>query len=110
VSPRRAPVLLDPAAQSERTLLAWTRTALAVTAVAAFLLRVTADQQQAPLIVAAGALLCAGVVLYAGGHRRYRRLLRDSPAARPVTERRLLALATATVVMACIASGVSIAL
>jgi hypothetical protein len=60
VSPRRAPVLFDPAAQSERTLLAWTRTALAVTAVAAFLLRVTADQQQVSGSTPAGIAATAG--------------------------------------------------
>ncbi|MHA6793839.1 DUF202 domain-containing protein [Pseudonocardia bannensis] len=110
MSPRGAPGLLDPAAQSERTLLAWTRTALAVTAVAAFLLRITADQQQAPLVATAVVLLLAGALLYAGGHRRYRRLLRDVPAGRAVTDRRLLALATAVALLGGIASAVSIAL
>ncbi|WP_214366720.1 DUF202 domain-containing protein [Pseudonocardia sp. H11422] len=109
MSRRPATGLLDPAAQSERTLLAWSRTALTVGAVAAFLLRITADQQFAIGVAAALALIAAGAALYVAGHRRYRRLLRDVPAGRPVTVGPVMALTVGVVLALCAASVLSIA-
>lgn len=65
------PPLRDPGAQAERTLLAWTRTAIAQAAVALLLLRLTVEEPQLALVTVLP-LLLAAAGLYVAARRRYR--------------------------------------
>ena len=82
----RDPPARDPGLAAERTALAWSRTALAVAAVAALLLRI-AERRSAPvagLLTASVALLVA-LAMWAYGRRGYRPGAQARPAAREPT-------------------------
>lgn len=102
------PRLPDPGAQSERTALAWTRTAVALVVVAALQLRVTVVERDIGPVVLALGLVGVGAVLYVAGQRRYRILLRVVPARTPVTARVLPAAAATAVVLLSVAATLTI--
>ena len=97
----------DPGLAAERTALAWSRTALAVAAVAALLLRI-AERHPAPvaaLLTACIALLVA-LAMWAYGRHGYRPGAEARLASREPTVLRAAALAVAVVGFAAAASVV----
>lgn len=78
---------LDPTQATERTLLAWNRSALAVAVVAALAIRAGAVGGSTAAYVLGGVLLALAVATLTYGHTAYRssrrRLARGAPLARP---------------------------
>jgi uncharacterized membrane protein YidH (DUF202 family) len=71
--PRSAPPSNDPGLAGERTALAWQRSALSLALVGALTLRAAVESGvNAPILVAAVALLFIGAVPWAHGLRSYR--------------------------------------
>jgi uncharacterized membrane protein YidH (DUF202 family) len=95
----------DPGLAPERTALAWSRTALAVAAVAALLLRI-AERHPAPvaaLLTASVALLVA-LAMWAYGRHGYRPGAQARLAAREPTALRTASIAVAAVGLAAAVS------
>jgi uncharacterized membrane protein YidH (DUF202 family) len=65
------PPLRDPGAQAERTLLAWTRTCIALAAVVLLLLRLTVEGLR-PALLTVPPLLLTAIGLQLAARRRYR--------------------------------------
>ena len=102
-----ADAVVDPGLQSERTRLAWDRTALSFSTFGALLVH-AGHRTTSPLSLGLGiALICSGFVIYVLGRRRYRRLvasLRDGGAApRP----RALPVVSALAIMTTVLSGLA---
>jgi uncharacterized membrane protein YidH (DUF202 family) len=78
---------LDPTQATERTLLAWNRSALAVGLIGALAIRAGAVGGSTPAYVLGGILLALALATWAYGHAAYRssrrRLVRGQPLARP---------------------------
>lgn len=78
---------LDPTQATERTLLAWNRSALAVAVIGALGIRAGAVGASTPAYVLGGVLLVLAAATLAYGHAAYRssrrRLARRAPLARP---------------------------
>lgn len=78
---------LDPTQATERTLLAWNRSALAVAVIAALAIRAGAVGASTPAYVLGGVLLAAAAATLAYGHAAYRmsrrRLISGEPLAQP---------------------------
>ncbi|WP_354641288.1 DUF202 domain-containing protein [Kitasatospora camelliae] len=94
----------DPGLQPERTLLAWSRTALLLVVDAVLLLRTGLVRRQAGLTVLGGLLAAAAAGFYGYGLRRRRRAGR-SPGGAPEAVRalpvRVLAVVVAVVAAGC---------
>jgi uncharacterized membrane protein YidH (DUF202 family) len=76
-------MLRDPGAQAERTALAWSRTALAVLANAALVLRTGWVVDRAPVIALGFALLLGAAAVFRYSHKRKEQLLRSQCAQPP---------------------------
>jgi uncharacterized membrane protein YidH (DUF202 family) len=98
--------IVDPGLQSERTRLAWDRTALSFATVGALLAHAGHQRTSWPALGLGIALICCGVGLYVLGRRRYRLLvaaLRDGrPAPCPKTLAAVGALATVATVLSSV--------
>lgn len=92
------PPARDPGLAAERTALAWSRTALAVAAVAALLLRI-AERHPAPLaaLLTASVALLVALAMWAYGRNGYRPGGRARVAAREPTALHAAALAVAVI-------------
>lgn len=94
---------LDPTQATERTLLAWNRSALAVAVIGALAIRAGAVGASTPAYVLGGVLLVLAAASLAYGHAAYRssrlRLVRGQPLARPQALR--------AVTVATVAAGVA---
>jgi len=92
-APGPAPV--DPGLQPERTALAWTRTMIALCAVALLVLRLTDRLGPAATAIVA-VVAVAGLAFTAGGRRRYRSAIAaiDAEAGAPSTRSVVAAAAT----------------
>lgn len=73
-----------PGLQRERTLLAWTRTLLALVVVTALLVRVVGAPWNRPVHLPAGAALVVTLWLFVASDLRYRRGARGGPVTSPV--------------------------
>jgi uncharacterized membrane protein YidH (DUF202 family) len=97
--------VVDPGLQSERTRLAWDRTALSFSTFGALLVHAGHSRASPPALVFGIAVICSGFAIYVLGRRRYRRLvasLRDGGAApRP----RALAVVGALAIVTTVLSG-----
>jgi uncharacterized membrane protein YidH (DUF202 family) len=97
--------LFDSGAQLERTTLAWVRTALALTAIGALLIRVGTNSGLSLLGQVAGALLvAAGVVGGVSATRSYDRRRGRLHAGRPIAVPMLLRCVSAAVGLAAVAA------
>ena len=95
------PPLRDPGAQAERTLLAWTRTAVAQAAVGLLLLRLTAGEVVLALVTVPLVLVTA-LGLHVAARRRYSGLSAGSGAADQPAGRLLAAVTAVAVAVAAV--------
>jgi uncharacterized membrane protein YidH (DUF202 family) len=95
----------DPGLAAERTALAWSRTALAVAAVAALLLRI-AERHPSPVagLVTASIALLVALAMWAYGRRGYRPRAGARLAARDPTALRAAAFAVGSIGLAAAVS------
>jgi uncharacterized membrane protein YidH (DUF202 family) len=95
---------LDPTLATERTLLAWNRSALAVALIGALAIRVGAVQGSTAAYVLGGVLLTLAAVTWAYGHAAYResrrRMAGGQPQSRPQVIRAVAAATAVTGVAA----------
>ncbi|MGY0498897.1 DUF202 domain-containing protein [Nocardia sp. FBN12] len=97
----------DPGLQPERTILAWQRTALSATVLAACLLQMTVDTGPRPMAVATVALCGVVLVLMVAmmlRHNRYRRVISPSTTMSKASA----CLITGSIVLIASARGIDI--
>jgi putative membrane protein len=95
--------------QPERTALAWQRTGLGVLAVGGLLGHSALSTRQPVLLAVAGATALLGLGILGGlAPVRYRQVRRRVAADAPVSAPRLLAAATAAVLLAGMAAAVAV--
>jgi uncharacterized membrane protein YidH (DUF202 family) len=92
----------DVGVQAERTLLAWRRTALSLTALAALTVKTAVDSLIGTLVVAAG-LVALGAAFVAVHERRLRRRAGTTLVGEPPVVLSVLALTAGCVVVAVLA-------
>jgi uncharacterized membrane protein YidH (DUF202 family) len=90
----------DPGLQAERTVLAWSRTAMSILVNAVLALRAGVVQQQPTLVLLACALLLCAAATFAHGLLRRRTLL-GAPGPTSVMES-ALTLVTLAALLACL--------
>lgn len=95
----RAAAALDPTLATERTLLAWTRSALALVVIGALAIRVGAVRDSAAAYVFGGALLTLAGGTWAYGHAAYRESRRRMAIGEPLSRPQVIrAVAAATAI------------